>query len=84
MLPVSAPTVPFMSRPRNFEEHRWLGDKRNQVVHDLDNVTDACAIDDLLRAETFLAFGPDTLPEAKNRGYHACRHCVRTDAEDAA
>lgn len=72
-----------MSRPRNFEEHRWLGDKRNQRVHDLDDVTDACRLDELLRAETFLAFGPDTLPEAKNRGYRPCPHCVRADEEDA-
>jgi hypothetical protein len=69
-----------MSRPRNFEEHRYLGDKRNQRVHDLDNTTDACNIDDLLRAETFLAFGPDTLAEARNRTYRACRHCVVEDA----
>lgn len=68
-----------MSRPRNFEEHRYLGDKRNQRVHDLDNATEDCAIDDLLQAETFLAFGPDTLPEARNRSYKPCRHCVRDE-----
>lgn len=68
-----------MSRPRNFEEHRYLGDKRNQRVHDLDNATDACRIDDILKAETFLAFGPDTIPEAKNRCYRPCPHCVRED-----
>ena len=68
-----------MSRPRNFEEHRWLGDKRNQRVHDLDNPQSACEIDDLLKAETFLAFGPDTLAEARNRTYKPCRHCVVGD-----
>jgi hypothetical protein len=62
-------------RPRNFEEHRWMGDKRDQRVHDLDNATDECGIDDILAAETFLAFGPDTLPEARNRCYHPCPHC---------
>ena len=65
-----------MDHPKGFEEHRWLGDKRNQRVHDLDNTTDACAIDDIMKAESFLAFGPDTLPEARNRCYHPCRHCV--------
>ena len=65
-----------MARPRNFEEHRWLGDKRNQRVHDLDNPTDACGLDDLLASEQFAAFGPDSLPEARNRGYHRCHHCV--------
>jgi hypothetical protein len=51
-----------VGRPRNFEEHRWLGDKRNQRVHDLDNATDACGIDEIMAAESFTSFGPDTLP----------------------
>jgi hypothetical protein len=65
-----------MEHPKGFEEHRWLGDKRSQRVHDLDHTTDACAIADIVQAESFLAFGPDTLPEARNRCYHPCRHCV--------
>lgn len=76
-------TVPAMSRPKQFEEHRWVGDKRNQRVHDLDNATDECAIDELMKAETFVCFGPDTLVEARNRSYKPCRHC-RTADEDAA
>ncbi len=68
--------MPAMSRPTRFEHHRWLGDKRSQRVHDLDNTVDACGIDELLAAETFAAFGPDTLPEARNRGYRPCRHCA--------
>ena len=68
-----------MSRPKAFEEHRWLGDKRRMRVHDLDNVVDACALEDLLASEKFLAFAPDTLPEARNRCYHPCRHCVTDD-----
>ena len=80
-LPVPRP-VPFaaMARPKQFEHFRYVGDKRNQRVHDLDNATDACAIDELMAAETFLAFGPDTLVEASNRCYKPCRHCVRADA----
>ena len=46
------------------------------IVHDLDNAAAACTIDDLLTSEKFLAFGPDSLPEARNRGFHACRHCA--------
>ena len=68
-----------MDRPKGFEEHRWLGDKRNQRVHDLDHATPECHIDDIVAAETFITFGPDTLPEARNRGYHADRHCVPPD-----
>jgi hypothetical protein len=60
-----------MSRPTRFEEHRYLGDKRKQVVYDLD-ADDAAAqeaIAELLASERFAAFAPDTLTEARNRGY---------------
>jgi hypothetical protein len=76
-------TVPAMSRPRQFEDHRWVGDKRNQRVHDLDHVTDDCGLEDLLLAETYVSFGPDTLVEARNRGYRPCPHCA-VDEADAA
>lgn len=69
-----------MARPTRFEHHRWLGDKRNQRVHDLDSITDACGLDELLASERFAAFGPDLLAEARNRGYKPCRHCVRVTA----
>jgi hypothetical protein len=64
-----------VERPTRFEHHRYLGDKRNQVVHDLDVCDHPDVIAELMRAETFLCFGPDTLPEARNRGYHLCRRC---------
>ena len=73
-------TVRAMSRPKQFEEHRFVGDKRNQRVHDLDNITDECALDDLLASEQFVSFGPDTLVEAGNRCYKPCRHCVTDEA----
>ena len=65
-----------MARPTRFEHNRWLGDKRNQRAHDLDHVVERCRIDELMESEQFAAFGPDTLPEARNRGYHACPHCA--------
>ena len=71
-----------MSRPKQFEEHRWVGDKRSQRVHDLDNVTAACEVDELLAAQTYVSFGPDTLPEARNRSYRPCRHCVPAGVAD--
>ncbi len=59
-----------MSRPPQFEEHRYLGDKRTQVVHDLDDPDlDPAVIEELIAAETFVCFAPDTLAEARNRGY---------------
>jgi hypothetical protein len=61
-----------MSRPTRFEEFRFLGDKRKQVVYDLDtdDVDAQAAITELLESERFAAFSPDTLVEARNRGYH--------------
>jgi hypothetical protein len=49
--------------------HRWVGDKRSQVVYDVDNIDDPSLIDELMEAETYLGFGPDELKEARNRGY---------------
>ncbi len=60
-----------MARPTRFEDHRWLGDKRTQIVHDLDNC-DSEVIDELMASEQYAAFGPDTLDEARNRGYSPC------------
>jgi hypothetical protein len=62
-----------MQRPTRFEHHRYLGDKRTQVVYDLDTWEDAAVIDELMAAETFLCFGPDRLSEARNRGYRLAR-----------
>lgn len=61
-----------MERPTRFEHYRWLGDKRTQVVHDLDGDGDQSIIDELMIAEEFVCFGPDTLVEARNRGYRRC------------
>ena len=60
-----------MSRPTRFEDFRYLGDKRTQVVYDLDTDDDVIAerIAELLESEQFAAFSPDTLAEARNRGY---------------
>lgn len=59
-----------MSRPTRFEHHRFVGDKRSQVVYDLDAPDlDSALIDDLMAAQTYICFGPDRLAEARNRGY---------------
>jgi hypothetical protein len=58
-----------MDRPSRFEHTRFLGDKRTQLVYDLDSWTDGTIIDEIVAAETGLCFGPDTLVEARNRGY---------------
>lgn len=67
-----------MERPTRFEHNRYVGDKRSQVVYDLDTVPEEL-MEELLEARTYLTFGPDTLTEARNRGYHAHGSCGPTD-----
>jgi hypothetical protein len=72
-----------MSRPLKFEEYRYVGDKRAQVVYDLDSADpeSVAAVAELMEAETFLAFGPDTLEEARNRGYRPHRSITRANQD---
>jgi hypothetical protein len=74
-----------MDRPGRFEHNRYVGDKRTQIVHDVDACDAPDVIDELMAAETFICFGPDTLPEARNRGYRLCRRCdgVRAASQPA-
>jgi hypothetical protein len=76
-----------MSRPTKFENNRYVGDKRNQRVYDLDLAGSdpevAAAIEELLAAETFAAFGPDTLAEARNRGYRPHKSIRHAEAAGA-
>jgi hypothetical protein len=65
-----------VSRPTRFEHNQYVGDKRNRVVHDLDAATDACGIEELMASEQFAAFGPDSLAEARNRGYRPHPACT--------
>jgi hypothetical protein len=58
-----------MERPVRFEHFRFLGDKRTQLVYDLDSWDDPAVIDEIVAAEVGASFGPDTLAEARNRGY---------------
>jgi hypothetical protein len=60
-----------MVRPARFEEFRFLGDRAHQVVYDcdVDDPDAARAIDEAVAAERATVFSPDTLAEARNRGY---------------
>ena len=76
--PVPRPlTSMLMARPTRFEHNRYVGDKRTLVVYDLDRAESdpavAAAVDELMASERFAAFGPDTLAEARNRGYRPYR-----------
>ncbi|HEY6316877.1 MAG TPA: hypothetical protein VI462_03190 [Acidimicrobiia bacterium] len=73
-----------MARPGRFSASRYLGDKRTLTVYDLD-VDDpvvASLIDELMTSEQFASFAPDTLAEARNRGYHP-HPSIRSPAESS-
>lgn len=52
-----------------FEHSRFVGDKRTQLVYDLDEWEDAAVVNEFVDLGVGLSFGPDTLAEARNRGY---------------
>jgi hypothetical protein len=66
-----------MERPSRFEHARYLGDKRTQLVYDLDEWTDEAIIDEIVDEGVGIQFGPDTLAEARNRGYTLATPGVR-------
>ena len=62
-----------MERPGRYAEHRFIGDRRTQLVYDLDEFDDVEVIDEVVASERVATFGPDTLAEARNRGYRLAR-----------
>jgi hypothetical protein len=58
-----------MAELDRFEGYRFVGDKRIQVVYDLEHPPEADVLRELVASEQFTCFGPDTLAEARNRGY---------------
>jgi hypothetical protein len=70
-----------VQRPTKFEHFRWIGDRRNQTAYDVDNLQDESIITELLKGERveglngvpYTCFSPDTLAEARNRGYRPYR-----------
>jgi hypothetical protein len=74
-----------VSRPVKFEHFRYVGDKRNQRVYDLDlydaNPVVKVAVDELMEAETFIGIAPQTLAEARNRGYKPHKSIRASDDE---
>ena len=56
-----------MDRPKQFSDHQYIGDKRTQVVYDVDALSgaDEALITELIEAQRYICFGPDTLAEAR-------------------
>ena len=72
---VARPAATFgpMKRPARFEHYRYVGDKRTQLVYDTDAWDDAAVVDEFVALGVGIGFGPDTLAEARNRGYALAR-----------
>jgi hypothetical protein len=66
-----------------FEGYRYVGDKRTQVVYDLEHPPEPVVLEDLMASEEFTCFGPDMLFEARNRGYHPDRAATRAAKQEA-
>ena len=66
-------TSDAVDRPSGFSACRFLGDRRTQEVYDLDEVSDedlmTVVLDELVESEAYTCFAPDSLAEARNRGY---------------
>lgn len=64
-----------MSRLRRFPGHRFVGTRDDMVVHDcddeaqLDRLRQRVEMEDLAGRLLIGTFGPDTLAEARNRGF---------------
>lgn len=64
-----------MGRLRRFEDHRFVGTRDDMRVYDCDDeeqfsmLQERAATEDLLGRNLLAAVAPDTLAEARNRGY---------------
>lgn len=58
-----------MDHHPKFEGFRFIGDKRTQLVYDLTIWDDDDIVNEIAAEGVGLGFGPDTLDEARNRGY---------------
>jgi hypothetical protein len=68
-----------MSRLHRFEDNRFLGTRDDMRVYDCDDSEQLAALearvesDDLVAKNLVAAISPDTLVEARNRGYRPTR-----------
>lgn len=64
-----------MGRLKRFDDHRFIGTRDDMRVHDCDDeavlgrLEERLAADELLRLNMIQTFAPDTLAEARNRGF---------------
>ncbi len=65
-----------MSRLRRFPDKRFVGTRDDMVVYDCDDADQFAALAERVEEEELVgrallsSFAPDTLAEARNRGFH--------------
>jgi hypothetical protein len=68
-----------MARLRRLEHHRFVGLRDTRIVYDTDDSAQAAQLvaragtDDVTAVLPVVTFGPDTIAEARNRGYRSPR-----------
>lgn len=58
-----------------FNGKRYIGNTNTMEVHDLDNETRNCQIDEI-KHEHVKTFTPDSLDEAHRQGFDNCAYCI--------
>ncbi len=64
-----------MGRISKFENYRFLGNRKNMRVYDCDNQEEYSELENLINNKDLIinnliqSFAPDTIDEAKNRGF---------------
>ena len=72
---VISPRRDVVGRLSRFEDHQYIGTRDNMVAHDCDDDETFRALEERVSEEGLLArnllqaFGPDSLAEARNRGF---------------
>jgi len=56
--------------------NKYVGNKNEMEVHDLDKETKNCQIDEIIKARHAVIFDPDSLDEAHRRGYDNGHYCI--------
>lgn len=65
-----------MARIKRFDAFRFVATRDDMVVYDCDDTDDFAVLSSRVEGESLVdrklvqVFGPDTLPEARNRGYN--------------
>ena len=64
-----------MNRLNRFEQHRYIGIRKNMKVYDCDDEKQFTSLNDYLKDYDYISlnlvqsFSPDIIDEAKNRGF---------------